>query len=401
MRYDATQSRIRPFRSAMQPRTIAAATLCCIGSASLSAQQPARAAEWRVWVSTDTALTSAITAVIGEVASRQRTVGLAAAVYHRGRVIFAAGQGLADIEHGVPVARDTRFQVASVTKPFTGLVLLKLVEAGRIDLDAPVQRYVPDFPRHESGEVTLRHLQAHLGGIRGYRPNERTPDFFTRHFTRATDALAVFRSEPFGAAPGERPIYSSYGYNLIAAAIEGAVGQAYSDVLAAEVIRPLGLNSTMMPDARLPIPNRSRSYMYRAPGNPATYTDTLFRGRDHDYSYNAGGGNILTTVEDLVRFGAAFLKPGFLSAESHKLAVTPWRPDAIQSFGMVVTEDTRKRRVLFTTGDIEAFQAGLTLWPDNDVVVAITSNTEGRGTELRVDLPRRIGLLVLDRTGPR
>ena len=376
-----------------------AAIIVSVTAQSLYAQRPIGSDEWHVWVNKDRSVSDSTRSIISEVTSKQGNVGLGVAVWHKGELIFAAGQGLADVEHNVPVTRDTLFQVASVTKAFTGITLLKLWEGGRIDLDAAIQQYVPHFPRGTGAAVTLRYLQAHLGGVRGYRPNERTPDFFKRHYDRASDAIEIFANDPLEPV-GSKPIYSSYGYNLIAAAIEGATVKPFPEVLAAEVISPLGLQRTITPDARVPIRNRSRSYTYYSPNNPGVETATLFRGRDHDYSYNYGGGNLLTTVEDLVQFGRVLLKPGFLKPATRTLLLTPFKPNAIQNFGWVVTSDDAQRPVLFTTGDIEAFQAGITVWPEHDLIVAITSNTQGKGSgnaELWRDVPRRVGLSVLSK----
>lgn len=376
-----------------------AAIIFCVTAQPLHAQRPTGADVWHVWVNKDRRISVSIRSIISPVANKQGNVGLAVAVWHKGELIFVAGQGLADVEYGVPVTRDTLFQVASVTKAFTGITLLKLWEEGRVDLDAAIQDYVPHFPGGTGAPVTLRYLQAHLGGVRGYRPNERTPDFFKRHYARASDAIELFANDSL-APVGSQPIYSSYGYNLIAAALEGATGRPFPDVLAAKVISPLGLRRTITPDARVPIRNRSRSYTYYSPNNPGVETDTLFRGRDHDYSYNYGGGNLLTTVEDLVQFGRVLLKPGFFQPATRTMLLTPFRPNAIQNFGWVITHDVAQRPVLFTTGDIEAFQAGITVWPEHDLIVAITSNTQGKGSggaELRRDVPRLVGLHILSK----
>jgi serine beta-lactamase-like protein LACTB len=370
-----------------------------VTATSSVAQRPEGADVWHVWTEKNAPMGDSIRSIVEAVAARQGNVGLAVAVWHRGELVFAAGQGLADVECGAPVTRDTRFQVASVTKPFTGMVLLRLFERGQIDLDAPIQRYVPHFPARSGAPITLRYLQAHLGGVRGYRPNERTPDFLVRHHERATDAIEIFMNDSLAAA-GSQPIYSSYGYNLIAAAIEGATGKPFPGVLAAEILRPLSLQKTMTPDARVPIRHRAKSYTYVAPDKPGSETETLFRGREHDFSYNHGGGNLLTTVEDLARFGRALFDPEFLRDSTRRRLRTPLNAKAIQNFGWVVTKDEQGRPILFTTGDIEAFQAGVTVWPEEELVVALTSNTQGKGSgraELRRDVPQRIGLRVLER----
>ena len=372
---------------------IQATLLAVTAAGALTAQNPGAWHRWAV----RTPAAADIERMAGDVITRQRNVGLAIAVVHRGRLIYSAGHGYADLEHAVPVARTTRFQIASVTKAFTGLALLRLWDAGRVDLDAPIQQYVPDFPRHDSGIVTLRLLQAHWGGIRGYRAGERDAAFFDRHFDRANEALSVFSADAYADAPGRRPVYSSYGFNLIAAALEGVTGASFSDILRREVIGPLRLSHTQPGDSRLPIAGRARSYVIRA--------DTVLRGRDFDYSYNPGGGNMLSTAEDVAAMGSALLRPGTLSARARALLLEPLRLNGsagfMAGFGWFTAQDSSARRVLFTTGQIEAFQAGITVWPEHDLAVAITANTEGagfQGAELSLQLPRRIGALILGRS---
>ena len=103
---------------------------------------------------------------IADIQRRQRNIGLSVLVMLGGETVVAENLGFADLEHRVPVTSETRFGVASITKAFTGLALLKVHEAGRIDLDAPIQRYVPAFPVKPGGAITPRLLAAHLAGIR-------------------------------------------------------------------------------------------------------------------------------------------------------------------------------------------------------------------------------------------
>ena len=99
-----------------------------------------------------------IRAAIVDVAERQQLVGYSAAVRQRGELIYRECFGLADLEHEVPVHENTRFLIASVTKSFTGMAVLQLVERGMIDLDAPIQTYVPTFPEKPEGVITPRML---------------------------------------------------------------------------------------------------------------------------------------------------------------------------------------------------------------------------------------------------
>jgi CubicO group peptidase (beta-lactamase class C family) len=135
---------------------------------------------------------------LADIQRRQRNVGLSALVMLDGETVLAENLGYADLENRVPVTNETRFGVASITKAFTGLALLKLHEAGRIDLDVPIQRYVPAFPVKPGGVITPRLLAAHLAGIRHWGP-ERNAALYARHFDDVNDMIITSgRGEPNG-----------------------------------------------------------------------------------------------------------------------------------------------------------------------------------------------------------
>jgi len=201
---------------------------------------------------------------LADIQRRQRNVGLSGLVMVGGETVIAENLGYADLENQVPVTNETRFGVASITKAFTGLALLKLHEAGRIDLDAPIQRYVPAFPVKPAGVITARLLAAHLGGIRHWG-NERNAALYARHFDDVNDVLALFKDDTLVAPPGTKASYSSYGYNLIAAAIQSASGAKYQDYVNREIISKLGLTNTGFDDVRRVQPHRARRYSYFDP----------------------------------------------------------------------------------------------------------------------------------------
>src|SRR5579871_1210119 len=156
--------------------------------------------------------------IIAEFQDRQQNVGLAVAVLSEGCFVFADVFGWADREAEVRATLETPFGIASVTKAFTGAALLKLYEEGRIDLDAEIQRYIPEFPLHPAASVTLRQLAAHLAGIRHWGP-ERNADLNARHFRSGCGDPALYPrvSTPPGcfrhtAATGSAPRrYSTLG----------------------------------------------------------------------------------------------------------------------------------------------------------------------------------------------
>src|SRR5712671_8010285 len=146
--------------------------------------------------------------------------GVQVAVAVNGKLVWSEGFGYADAERQQPVTRETQFRIGSVSKPLTATAVVLLYERGKLDLDVPVQRYVPSFP-DKGTPITTRQLGGHLAGIRHYQGDEFT---LNQRFPTVTAALAIFQNDSLVAKPGTRFSYSSYGFNLISAVVESASG---------------------------------------------------------------------------------------------------------------------------------------------------------------------------------
>lgn len=319
---------------------------------------------------------------LADIQRRQRNIGLSALVMLGGETILAENLGYADLENRVRVTNETRFGVASITKAFTGLSLLKVHETGRIDLDAPIQRYVPAFPVKPGGVITPRLLAAHLAGIRHWG-QERNAALYARHFDDVNDVLALFRDDTLVAPPGTKASYSSYGYNLIGAAIQSASGVKYQDYVNREIISRLGLKDTGFDDVRRVLPNRARRYSYFDPWTFAVDSNAVYRVPEWDYSHNIAGGNMYSTAADLARLGRAIEQPGLLSKESLELLYRRPRVGAVQapmSFGFFVSDSAAAHRLLNIGGSNAGVQSGLFVYPDDDLVIVVLSNTWGIGS---------------------
>ena len=339
-----------------------------------------------------------VLAAITEVHEKQRNVGLTAAVLLNGKLVFSEGLGYADLDRKIPVNRATRFPVASVTKAVTGAALVKLLEAQKIDLGAPLRTYVPSYPKKHSRAITPRLLAGHLAGIRSYVGGERDSSFFARHYTDVVDALELFKNDTLLFAPGSKYSYTSYGYNLLAAAIQNASGRSYREYVEETILRPLRLNQTEFENVRQVIPERTENYSFYHHFSYKESPDVMKVPR-LDYSYNMGGGNIITTAEDLVRFGQAFVRPGFFTRESLELFYVRIKHEAVESpwsFGWFVADDSGERRI-YITGAFAGTQAALWVYPESDLVIAVISNTWGvnsRSNEMVIDLPERLASIV-------
>ena len=320
-------------------------------------------------------------AALADIQKRQRNIGLSGLVMLKGETILSEQLGYADLEHKVAVTPATRFGVASITKAFTGLALLKLNERGLIALDTPIQRYVPSFPLKPGAAITPRLLAAHLAGIRHWA-NERTPALYARHFDDVNEILELFKDDTLVAPPGTKASYSSYGYDLLGAAIQSASGMKYENFVVREIISPLGLKNTGFDDVRRVLPNRAMRYSYFHPWTFAVDSNEVYRVPDWDYSHNMAAGNMYATAEDLARLGRAVMRPGFLSARSIELLNK--RPksgnvEADMSFGFFVSDSTSKQRTLNIGGSNAGLQSGLYIYPDHDLVIVVLANTWGIG----------------------
>ncbi len=320
--------------------------------------------------------------VVSEFQARQQNAAIAVGIHHNGVTVFREATGYASLERAIPADAAMAFSIASVTKAFTGVALLKLVEAGQIDVDAEIQRYVPTFPRHACGRpVTLRMLAHHLGAVRHWGP-ERNEQVYARHFDDVHDILALFRDDPWvpDLAPLTRYSYSSYGYNALGMAIQRAAGRPFQEYLSAVVVRPLQLASVQFDRPGLGGARRPSRYSWYDLVDFHELTDAPQRVPDWDYSHNMAGGGLIANVDDLLTFGRAMREPGLLSVES--LAQIWTRPTlqgiaSPMSFGWFPRANPSR---ISMSGSNAGAQAALTVWKDEDVVVVVLANSWGRGS---------------------
>ncbi len=318
-----------------------------------------------------------VPAAYAAIVARERTLvcerlathipGVQVAVAVNGRLVWSEGFGYADAERQRPVTRETQFRIGSVSKPLTAAAVGLLYEQGKLDLDAPVQRYVPSFP-DKGHPITTRLLAGHLAGIRHYRDREF---FLNRRFATVRDGLTIFQDDSLLFPPGTRFSYSSYGWNLVSAVVEGAAGDDFLRYMAVHVFRPLGLTHTAPDRADSLIPGRTQFYERDSAGR-----DRVAPAVDNSYKW--AGGGFVSTAEDLVKFGSALLEPGFLKRETLELLFTSQRTSGGQEtgygIGWFLRTDSLGHRWAFHGGGSVGGTAVFGLDRDSRVVVAILAN---------------------------
>ena len=299
-----------------------------------------------------------------------RPPGMSVAVAVDGKLVWAEGFGVADLEQCVPVTPKTKFRIGSTSKPLTSAAVALLYDQKRLDLDAPIQHYVPGFP--DKGHIiTTRQLLGHLGGIRGYTEEENSK--LDRDLYRSvSESIKRFKDDPLAAPPGAKWIYSTYGYVLASAAIEGASGQDFLSFMHDKVFLPLGMQDTVADESDKVILNRARWYTVVADGS---YRNAPFE----DLSYKWAGGGFLSTAEDLARFGSALLKPGFLKQDTLAMIFSRQKTTDGQStkYGLgwfIHDAGDGTVRQFEHSGGVAGSSCWLVIYPDQGVVIAWMQN---------------------------
>jgi len=307
----------------------------------------------------------------------QHVPGASAAVSRDGRIVWSAAFGMANLELRVPTSRETRFRVGSISKALTSVAVAQLWDGGRLDLDAPVQRYVPTFPE-KAHPITTRQLGGHLSGL----PHYTREDIVNRvHYESVTHALDKFKDRPLLFTPGERFSYSSYGWNLISAVVEGAAGVPFLDYMQQRVFEPLGMTRTGPDRYEAIIPDRTAFYVVHSDGRPEN-------GPAVDNSDVWAGGGFLSTAEDLTRFGDGVLGGVVLSPRGRQLLFSRMITTAGDSTGYGLgwrVGELDGRRVVGHGGSHVGATAQLLVDPANRIVVAVLTNSNNRGVSALAD----------------
>ena len=308
-----------------------------------------------------------IDASVAKVREARKIPGLSVAIYD-GRNLWSKGYGLADVENDIPATTKTVYRLASVSKPITAVAAMKLVEAGKLDLDAPVQKYVPSFPEKQ-WPVTCRDLLSHLAGIRSYRGEETQS---TRHYLDRISALEIFRDDPLLHEPGTKYLYSTYGFNLVGAAVAKASGKRFLEVLKSSIFEVAGMRTIRDDDPYAIIPVRARGY--RLVGG------RLQNSIPADITNKVPGGGLCSDAPDVARFGAALIEGKILNPETMKRMWTPRKTKSGMPIGYALGWGIgrfRDEREVSHGGAQAKVSTVLYLRPDRKIVVVILANLEG------------------------
>jgi len=362
-------------------------------TASAPAPRPATAppapAAARAAAASDIVADAALAAKIDELAARNDIpiAGGSVAVARVDRIVVAKGYGRARLDTATPATAATIYRIGSLTKQFTAALVLQQVAEGRLGLDDPLTKYLPDYPMPTGGRtVRLRHLLTHTSGIHNYTEG----DYVTRRATLALtpEALvASFRDAPFEFEPGTRWAYSNSNYVVLGLILERVTGKRYADLLAERITRPLGLTSTFYCGNQPTRPEEAAGYRVLA--------GRIVPALPIDMSTPFAAGGICSSVVDLVRWAYALrtgrVVPAALYAEMTTPATLADGKRVPYGFGLAIVELDGRLRVGHG-GGIHGFVSHLLTFPADDLTVAVLVNTEGPAAQAGARAVARIAL---------
>jgi CubicO group peptidase (beta-lactamase class C family) len=303
---------------------------------------------------------------------RERVPGVSVAVVRGGRVILARGYGEANVELHAPASDSTVYQSGSVGKQFTAALILRLAAAGRLRLDDPIRRHLPEGPPAWDS-ITVRHLLTHTSGIPDYTDSAVN---YQRPYTEdELVRIAAALPQQFGA--GEHWRYSNTGYLLLGAIVRRATGAFYGDLLRQAIFAPLGMRTARIISEADIVPNRAAGYelVHDSLHNQAWVNPTLNTTAD---------GSLYLTVHDLTRWVIGWDAGRVLSAGDREQAWTPVRLNDGTTypygFGWEISE-LRTQRLIGHTGSWQGFKTSIQRFPSRDLTVIVLANLDGARPE--------------------
>lgn len=323
-------------------------------------------------VGQDTSFRSNANTLIQAAVSEGQTVGIAAGFSMDGEIRWCAGAGHSDLANGLAFDTTTTTRIASITKAMTAVAIMQLVEQGRLDLDVPVQTYLPDFPKKKKGDITLRQLLRHTAGVGGYKNNREQEN--TTHYASLADAVALFKDRDLMAPPGEAFHYSTYGYVLLGHVIEKVSGMPYGDYLKTYIWDPAGMASTGIEPGGQRMRNGSQLYHKDA-------KERITPAERTNLSDRVPGGGVYSTAGDLLRFGDAVLDERLITGATFRMMLEdPKLKTGGNGYGLgwyLYGENPLHGNVVGHNGAQTGASTFLMLLPDRKTTVVVLSNTSG------------------------
>jgi D-alanyl-D-alanine carboxypeptidase len=351
--------------------------VCCL-TAALAANAARQAAAV-------TPLDTQADAVVLAAMKEQSIPGVSIAVARGGRTLVAKGYGLANVELDVKTSPSTVYRIGSLTKQFTAAAVMRLVEAGRLSLDDPIEKYLPDYPV-EGRRITIRHLLTHTSGIKSY--TGLGPKFWDNAALDYSHEklIALFKDEPPDFQPGEKFLYNNSGYYLLGVILEKVTGETYGSHVKKALFDPLGLTATAYCDNAPVIRQRAAGYQVML----GAVLNAPYLSMKAPFS----AGALCSTVTDLVAWTSALMNGKVVTRASLDQMITPAKLNdgAATTYGFGLGIPNGDKKTISHGGGINGFASYMTYLPDSDTTVVVLTNLGGaKPATIASELLKKVG----------
>ncbi|MEK6408996.1 MAG: serine hydrolase [Acidobacteriota bacterium] len=293
-------------------------------------------------------------------------------VAENGKVIFKKGYGMANMEWNIPVETDTKFRLGSITKQFTSMLILQLVQEGKIKVEGKLTDYLPDYRKDTGDRITVHQLLNHTSGIPSYTG---LPNFFqeiARNPYSVSDFVKKFASGDLEFEPGTKMVYNNSGYFLLGAIVERVTGKPYEQVLKERIFDPVGMKNTGYDHHATILAKRAAGYEKR----PGGYINAPYL----DMSLPYAAGSLYSTVEDLYLWDQALYTEKLLSPQLKELMFKPGM--SLYAYGWFVRKPPLGAQgepvtIIEHGGGINGFNTVITRMPESKNLIVLLNNTGG------------------------
>jgi serine beta-lactamase-like protein LACTB, mitochondrial len=336
----------------------------------------------------------ALRVLIERTMTTEHAPGATFAIGLNGKLIWTEGFGYADVENRVNASPETRYRTASIGKAMTATAAMELSEQGKLDIDAPIQKYCPRFPE-KPWPIAARELLSHTSGIR--EPNETAELYNTKHYDHVSDALEIFANDPLTMQPGADFRYTTWGYVVLGCVLEGATGEDYRTLMKRLIFDPAVMAATRDDDPRAIIPNRARGYIVQ--------DGVLKNSGWADMSAKLPAGGWVTTAADLVRFMLAWMDGRYVSPKTQTVMLTPYvlprHGGTVDGYGVGwFLDDYHGVRVGFHGGGTPGVSGIAWFVPEKHIAIAGIFNLQNISATTRVTLAKSMADVVMGEMTP-
>jgi CubicO group peptidase (beta-lactamase class C family) len=301
--------------------------------------------------------------------------GATVLVSRKGQVIYQKGFGMADMELKVPMRAEMVFRIGSISKQFTAVAILQLMEKGKLSLQDDIKKFIPDYPTH-GYTITVEHLLTHTSGIKSYT-GMNSFDSIMNMDMKPLELIAYFKNQPMDFAPGTQWNYNNSGYFILGYIIEKVSGLTYEEYVKENLFKPAGMmNSAYGNDTRI-ITNRAKGYQQGKDGYE--------NARPLSMTLPYAAGSLVSTVEDLWKWNRAIHAYKLVSKESLQKAFTDYKlangKPTRYGYGWGFNE-VQGAATIEHSGGINGFVTDAVYIPSEDIFVAIFSNCDCRSLDM-------------------